>query len=383
MPQKERLRQLAKCVVKIDDREIADFYPYLQQVAVETSRGAAAVCTLTFVSVRSEDGMWNIQDADLFSPWKRISIEAVFGSHCEEIMRGFIRDIQLDYPDDMNASVTVIGQDESILLDREHVQKTYSTLEQPLQDDALIRELLKPHWVGSQADIAAGTTCGNLYFDGTPIRLIKDRAALNGYEFFIRENKGESKAYFGPPDLTGDPQPTILIYAGPASNCINFSVLHDGHRPDNVCFVDAPESHDDVNGDMGETCSTKSRPLGKTPANSKNQGLNDFIWRIQLPRGSTLVEREARAKAKAEETAWKIRATGELDGSLYGHVLLTSRTVSVDGVGSTYGGLWYVDEVKHRFSVDGYRQAFRLIRNATEDASPPGKADALAQVRLR
>jgi len=377
MSQKEKLRQLAKCVVKINDQEIVDFYPFLSKVSVETSRKDAAICTLAFVSLRDERGLWNIQDANLWLPWKRIRIEAVFGTHREEIMRGFVREIKLDYPDDMSASVTVVGQDESIMLDREHVQKTYSTLEQPLKDDALIRELLKPHWTGSQVEAAEGTTCGNLYFDGTPIRLIRDRATLNGYEFFIREGK----AYFGPPALTGDPQPTMLIYAGKLSNCIRFSVRHDGHRPDSVHFVDVPESSAEV--DAGKSHTGDSQPLGKTAADSTAQGLNEFNWRIQMPRGSTLFEREMRAKAKAEEASWKISATGELDGSVYGHVLMTNRTVNVDGVGSTYGGLWYVDAVKHHFSSDGYRQAFRLVRNAIGAAGLVGTPDALAQVRLR
>jgi len=377
MGQAEKLRQLAKCVVKIGGREIVDFYPYLKEVSVETSRRDAAICSLIFISVRHEDGMWNIQDADLFVPWKSISIEAVFDGHGEEIMRGFIRDIKLDYPDDMSVSVTVTGQDESILLDREHVQATHSTLGQQIKDDALIRELLKPHWVGGQADVKTGTVCGDLHYDGTPIRLIRDRAALNGYEFFVRQGK----AYFGPPALAGDPQPTILIYAGTASNCLNFSVFHDGHRPDSVRFVDTPESCDDI--DAGKSYTNDSEPLGRTQADSKNQGLNDFVWRIQMPRGSTLAEREARAKAKAEEAAWKISAMGELDGSVYGHVLMTNRTVRVDGVGGTYSGLWYVDRVRHRFSIDGYHQTFRLIRNATGDVGLAGKADALAQVRQR
>jgi len=376
MGKKEKLRQINKCIVKIDGREINDLYPYLEEVLIETSRENAAVCTLKFISVRDDHGEWSVQDADFLAPWRRILIEAVFGTESEEIMRGFIRDIKLDYPKDMNASVTVTGQDESILLDREHIQKTYSTLEQPLMDDALIKELLKPHWVGSDVKASEGTTCGDLYFDGTPIQLIRDRTALNGYEFFIREGK----AYFGPPDLEGDPQPVISIYAGPASNCFNFSVFHDGHRPDGVCFVDPPESSGEVG--RGEIFSSDSMLLGKTLASSQNQGLDNFVWRVQMPRGSTLAEREARAKAKAEEAVWKIHATGELEGSIYGHVLQTNRTVKVDGVGSTYGGLWYVDEVKHCFAADGYRQTFRLIRNATGDEDSMGKADLLAGVRM-
>jgi len=373
----EKLRELAKCVVKIDDREINDFYPFLEQVSVETSRKDAAVCSLSFSSVRDDKGIWNIQDADLFIPWRRISIEAVFGSQREEIMRGFIREIKTDYSVDMTSIVTVIGQDETIQLDRQNVQRTYSTEQQPLGDDALIKELLKSHWDGSQMDIAPGKNCGNLNFDGTPIRLIRDRAELNGYEFFIRKGK----AYFGLPDLTGDPQPVILIYAGKASNCLNLSVIHDGHSPDSVLFTNAPESSDEISS--GESYTSHSEALGVTPANSENKGLGDFIWRIQSPQGSTSAEREARAKAKAEEIAWKIHATGELDGSAYGHVLLTNRTVRVDGIGSTYGGIWYVDEVRHHFSTNGYRQTFQLIRNATGEMDQAGGVDALAQVRQR
>ena len=377
---KEKLRQLARCAVEIDGNKIDDFYPFLTSVNIETSRKDAAICKLKFISVRDGSGEWNIQDAApaLFSPWRHIRIDAVFGAHSAEIMRGYIRDVHLDYPDDMSASVTVTGQDESILLDRKHVQKSYSTFEQQLDDDALVRELLKPHWVGSQVKIAgSGKTCGNLYFDGTPIRLIRDRAALNGYEFFIREGK----AYFGPPALAGEPQPTILIYAGKASNCLRFSARHDGHLPDSVHFVDVPESCEEV--EAGESYTNDSQPMGTTAADSTTQGLEEFDWRIQMPRGSTQMEREARAKAKAEESSWKIKATGELDGSAYGHVLQPNRTVNVDGVGSTYGGLWYVDEVQHSFSSDGYRQAFKLIRNATGEVGLSSKLDALAQVRLR
>ena len=372
---KSKQRQPAKCVIRIDGKEIVDFYPYLEEVSVETSRKAAAVCTLTFASVRNEKGMWNIQDSPLFKPWNKITVEAFFGTHEEEIMRGFIRDIEASYPDDMNAVVTVTGQDESILLDRENVQETFSTLAQPIMDDALIRDLLNTHWNGSQMDIATGKTCGALYFNGTPIQLIRDRTDLNGYEFYIRKGK----AYFGPWNLTDDPQSVILIYAGMASNCLNFSVFHDGHRPDSVSFIEASESPDELTEMI---CNSSYPLLGLTPTTSKNQGLNDFTWRIQQPRGSTLAEREARAQAKAEEAAWKIHATGELDGAAYGHVLETNRTVKVDGVGDTYGGLWYVDEVRHLFSANGYRQAFQLIRNATGNKDSAGKADPLAQVRV-
>ena len=39
--------------------------------------------------------------------------------------------------------------------------------------------------------------------------------------------------------------------------------------------------------------------------------------------------------------------------------------INIDGIGSTYGGTYYVDEVTHVFSQSGYRQRFRLNRNST------------------
>jgi hypothetical protein len=61
-------------------------------------------------------------------------------------------------------------------------------------------------------------------------------------------------------------------------------------------------------------------------------------------------------------------------------VLLTHTLVVVDGAGETYGGTYYVDEVQHRFSTDGYRQGFKLLRNATGEEGMPGAASVLAPV---
>ena len=89
-------------------------------------------------------------------------------------------------------------------------------------------------------------------------------------------------------------------------------------------------------------------------------------------------EARSRAQAKANENAWKVKADGELDGSLYGHVLLTHKLVGVYGVGETYSGLYYVDSVSHIFDQNGYRQSFKLLRNATgQDTEPESENSRL------
>lgn len=54
-------------------------------------------------------------------------------------------------------------------------------------------------------------------------------------------------------------------------------------------------------------------------------------------------------------------------------------TIDTDGMGDTYSGTYYVDEVSHTFDSNGYRQSFYLERNATgqdgEDADDSDRKD--------
>src|SRR5262249_52243114 len=151
------------------------------------------------------------------------------------------------------------------------------------------------------------------------------------------------------------------VYAGTATNCLRFAASYDGHKPDEVGVVRAADSGTDPDQ---ETVRPNLRLLGTTAANSESKGLAPFVWPMQAPRGATADEVHARAQAKANENAWKITAEGELDGAIYGHVLLTHTLVVVDGAGDTNDGTYYVDEVQHRFSLEGYREGFKLLRNA-------------------
>jgi hypothetical protein len=107
--------------------------------------------------------------------------------------------------------------------------------------------------------------------------------------------------------------------------------------------------------------------LGDQAADSAGSGLGNFIWRLNRQAGMASEELRARAQRKANDLAMKIKVDGELDGSLYGNVLRVAEPVGVDGIGERYGGLYYVDSVQHRFDTEGYRQTFKLLRNAYGD----------------
>ena len=259
-----------------------------------------------------------------------------------------------------------------MLLDREHTRKIRSREDEPMTDGEIAQEIAGEYNLSVEAE--DGLSNISLNQDSTDIQLVRDRAEANGYEFYIRKGK----LYIKPPQLDEDPQPSIMVYAGPRTNCIRFSVTHDGHRPDKVGVMRTPETGTVIER---ETFKPNLTLLGKNAATSENAGLVPFIWQTQRPAGSSLEEAKSKARAKANENAWKIKADGELDGSLYGHVLLTHKLVGVYGVGETYGGLYYVDSVSHAFDQNGYRQSFKLLRNATGQNTEPESEDSLAAVR--
>ncbi len=353
----EALRAPVECVVKVDDQEITDLYPYLMSVEVRMKRGEASTCALKLDTRRDERGQWLIEDSEVFIPWKKIVIEAHFGRESEEVLRGYIRDVKSDHPQDMSASsVTVSGQDESILLDREHVRRVWSREDEQLSDGQIASEIARRH--GLTPEVEDGLHNAGLNQDGTDIDFVKRRAQANGYELFVRQGT----LHFGGPQLEGEPQPTIMVYAGVTTNCLSFQTSFDGHKPDRVKVVRATTAGVDQETEVF----TPNLPLlGRTAANSESMGLPPFEWSMNQPSGSTRAEADARAQATANAHAWKIEASGELDGPLYRHVLLTHQTVDVDGVGTVDGGRYYVSEVTHTFSLNGYRQRFKALRNAT------------------
>jgi phage protein D len=359
----ESLREPAECIITIDGEEIVDLYPFLVEVTVESSRTRASEAVLRFESRRDEQGEWSVQDQELLVPWKRVTIEAAFGSHTEPIIEGFVQQVDASYPESAgDAMVVVTCRDASIQMDREHVRKSWGTEDEPVGDTQILSEIVADrHDLTVHSDSAAGQE-GLIQRnqDSTDITFLRGRAEANGYELLF---EGDT-VYFGPMRVDAEPQATIKVYAGQDTNCLTFSVSTDGHMPDKIAFeVSAPEGTEIVE----EVVEPDLALMGPTGADSGSAGLGDFVWRLSREGTRSAEELTAVAQGKANEFAMRVRARGELDGSLYGHVLRVGHPVGVDGVGAWLGGIYYVDTVTHRFTTDGYRQTFTLLRNAYGD----------------
>lgn len=353
-------RAPAECVVEIDNSEIVDLYPALVEVSVDADRKQWTTARLIFETRRLEDGSWTVQDDERIKPWKTVKIQAVFGAETEEVMRGYIREVKAEYPAEKGAAkVTVTCQDESLKLDRKHLDQRWGE-DAPTTDGAIASAIARRHQLALLAPPGVGQTVQDLSQNTTDVRFLKRRADANGFETIFREGA----LYFGDMRLEGEPQATILVYAGSATNCISFEIDDDGHQPERVAYQIAADSGTD--SPLQEV--TPNLPLlGNEPVGSGSAGLDSFVWRPQRQGLSDDAQMAAVAQQAANEASMKIKVNGELDGTLYGHVLRTGEPVGVDGLGERYSGTYYVDAVTHRFDSNGYIASFKLLRNAYGD----------------
>lgn len=364
------IRQPASCLIEVGEglSDIGIIADLVMQVEITTSRAEAATGTIIIEDRRKEDGQWIAADSGLFTRWAPIRVSADFQTHVEEIFRGFIVQPKPSYPNSGGETkLELLVQDESAALDREQMRTIWGDTA-PMSDRDILTVLVAPLGLSVDAESGTGQSSRSLSQDATPIVFLRERAAANGYDLMF----SEGKVYFGPKRLEGEAQSPILVYAGRATNCLSLDITDDGQRPDAVRFDHAPQQ--DGAQAVTETLTADVPALGTTPVAEEGAALGTpSVWRVSKEGDETEEELRARAQALVNEHSFRIRANGEIDGSLYGHVLRAGKTVTIDGTGARYGGTYFADKVVHRFSPDGYRQQFELMRNATgEDSGPLG-----------
>jgi phage protein D len=346
--------------------EITDLYPVLVTANIQVSRKEPGIGTLEFTATRDEDGSWPVLDGGYFERWKPIKIVADFGSYSEDIIEGFIVKLTPEFPQEKGtAKVTVEIQDQTIALDREQITKTWgdSTSDKMLTDKSIVASVLAGYQYKLDVDSADGQSRLTLNQDKTDFRFLTELAEAVGYEFRLMN----STVYFGPIKLSGTPQSTILVYAGPDTNCLEFKVDEDAAVPDSATTASVDTQ------DSGEASEEELTPnltiLGATAANeaANSNNVPGYVWRMRQEGDNPPAAAQMLAQAKINEASLSIKAECVIDSTIYGHVLLPGKLVNVDGIGQRYGGRYYVDAVEHAFDALSYTQKASLLKNGINE----------------
>lgn len=355
-----------------------ELYPLLTEASVDVSRNKAIEARLVFESRRNPDGSWEVQDSGVFDRWTPLRLLVTFGVlRQEEVFRGFVRELKATHPDNPGEStVTVVAQDHSLAADRDHRRRVWGA-EVPTSDTVILSEVLARYRLTPDPANGQGLSGIEVNQDATDAAFLRSRAEANGYDLMYERGT----VYFGPQRLGSPEQDPILVAAGPDTNCVELGIETDARKPDAVVAEFTVGQ-----GGTGTTREIRVEPdqrlLGTTPLRSDAVGLGENVERMQGQGDDEEAIRRS-AQAKVNELSMKTTATGVLDGTAYGHVLLAGRTVRVDGVGPTNAGSYFVDTVTHTFTAEGYRQRFQLLRNAVGDdglgalGAAPGSLTAL------
>jgi len=353
-------RDPGECIVKIGGSEFSDFYPNLQTTNIKLKRKDSAEATLTFAMMRDAEGQFPLAGDGRIRTWAQVEIIVVFGDSEEPFFSGYIREIQTDMPATGSvATVTLNCQDIFAAMDRECKRRTWEEERNSLD---IIREIIAPYGLTLVTDLVT-TPVTNRQQNKTDYRFIRELAGEDGqYEWYLRDRPGGVRElYYGPPRASAEAATKkLMIHAGRETNCMTFSVAYDGYQPDSIRVSTAPLTGDVIDQ---STNLPDVELFGTRSADSSDRGLPEFTWCQPPGNGNNQETAAAAAQGQADQRSFKLKATGKLDGTSYGALLLPGTVVEVGGTAEN-NGKWYVDTTTHIFDAGGYFVDFELIRNA-------------------
>ncbi len=231
-------RKPVECVIRVGTarRLINAPFAFIKQVTVDCRRDRATVATLQLMARRESDRRGAVQEAGMFGLGEPIIIAADFGGHLEEVIRGFVREINANYGQDSSrpSQVTVVCQDESLRLDRKPVSRTWGG-DTPTNDRSIAAAILEKYGLTLDPDSGTGFNYPVLHQDDTDLRFLQVRAGANGYELLFRGGR----VYFGPMRLDAKPQAGIQVHQGAAAHCRSFALQSSRRRHAALSFQQA------------------------------------------------------------------------------------------------------------------------------------------------
>jgi len=265
------------------------------------------------------------------------------------------------------STLTVFGKDISLKLSLEEKNATFPN--QP--DSVIVTRLIADYPTLGLLPRVTPTTDVPIQVDripsqqGNDLDFIRELARRNGFVFYIEPTviPGVNDAYWGLDNRLGLPQPALTMNMGADTNVdqpMSFSFDALGPAEPQVTILE-PFTKRPISIPLP---SGLHPPLARQPASS---------LRKTLPRNTANLnplQAALRGLSSASQSSDAVTATGEVDAVRYGRALRSRRLVGVRGVGQSYDGLYYVQEVTHRIKRGEYKQSFSLRREGRGALTP-------------
>jgi hypothetical protein len=315
---------------------------------------------ITFTLSKDKTGDFGLLNNGALDPFNRVIIGVLMGVTPEVLIDGIITHHQIEPGDESGIStLTVMGTDISIMLDLEEQNDKFEN--QP--DFVIATRLLSKY--ANLGIVPNPTPTSDIPIMlqriprqcGTDSRFLQRMAERNGFVFYIEPvTFGVSKAYWGPENRLGMPQPALSINLGEFTNVksLRFSnntlsgIESDGSFIEPMTWMSLP---------IPRLPSLKIPPLARTPVETRRRSIERNSANRNPAQAATSV------MAAATNAPDPINGEGELDAVKYGHVLRARRLVAVRGAGLSYNGNYIVKSVTHKIKKGEYTQSFSLSRD--------------------
>ena len=288
------------------------------------------------------------------------------------LMDGMVTRQEISPSDEPGEStLTITGEDLSVLMDVIQVQRTFPGM----PDVAQIYTILAPYAAFGVVPLVIppfipsvrSATNGYDNQNSTDLAYIRRLSSESGYVFYVEPGPapGSSIAYFGPDIRIPNPQPALTVNMDGHTNVESLSFSLDGLAKRIVVVnvlepvtrrVPIPVPVPNINIFRPPLGARPTVPAKLEYANDVATETPDNAARLIL--GTLLRATEA------------ISGSGSLDVLRYGRILRSRQLVGVRGAGLAYDGMYYVNSVTHNIKRGEYKQNFNLSRDGLISQTP-------------
>lgn len=292
----------------------------------------------------------------LLDPPNRVMIIVVIGTLPQILIDGIITRHDLAPSRDPGQSqLTVKGEGIDLELEFEDKSVTYRNLSdsaivtQIVSSYGLLPDVTSTEEVPPEVERITTQQCTDLEF-------IRKLSRRNGFVFYVEPGDlpGLNRAYWGPEERSGASQPPLMHDMGANTNV-------DYIQP-GFSALDAVTPQVSITEPITRQSIPISLPSGFLPSLTSRPAQP---LRTTIPRDTAnlnLFQGMLRALTEARGAGDAVTASGQLDAARYGQALRARRLVEVHGVGNSYDGTYYVQQVTHGIRRGEYKQSFTLKR---------------------
>jgi phage protein D len=339
----------------------------IRQIEVEDHASMADMLRLRVgVAVRQDGAGWTVLDDELFTRLAKLQLSVTVGTgRAMPLIEAYVVDVDTSFSNEPGTSeMAVAAMDPSVLMHLEEKVKAW-----PNQKDSDVASAVFSDSAYGFSGVVDTTNTSHdekdhtLMQRGSDIQFLQHLAERNGFECFVALNdSGTVEGHFHAPKPDAQPQGTLTVNMGSATNVNKFRARYDmlGPAVAKAATID-PDDAKDQSGDASQA--EQSDSTGSESTTPSDRPRKVLLSGLAMSQAG---EVQKYAQAVVDRSSWSIVAEGELNTVAYAKVLRAKQPVMVRGVGQQFSGRYYVERVLHTITGDGtWTQKFSLRRNAT------------------